>query len=86
MGMALAVHARAQPDLAQEVDGPGFQHAGANPRQHMGAALALQDDAVDAVATENMGEQQAGRAAADDRHLGSGWVRVVSILVRPKQR
>jgi hypothetical protein len=38
----------------------------------MGAALAFQHDAVDAVAPENMGEQQPGRTAADDRYLGSG--------------
>ena len=72
MGMAFAVHAGAQSDLAQQRDAPGLQHAGANPRQHMGAALAFEHDAVDAVATENMGKQQSGRAAADDRYLGSG--------------
>jgi hypothetical protein len=33
--------------------------------------MALQYDAVDAVSIENMGQQQSGRAPADDRHLGS---------------
>ena len=71
MRMPFAVHARAQADLAQQRDGAGFEHAGANPLQHMGAGLPLQHDAVDAVAVENMGKQQSGRAAADDRHLRS---------------
>ena len=71
MGMAFAIHARAEPDLAQQRDGAGLEHAGADALQHMGAALPFQDDAVDAVAMEHMGQEQAGRAAADDRHLGS---------------
>ncbi len=71
MRMALAIHARAEADLAQQFDAAGLQHAGANPRQHIGAALPFQHDAVDAVAMEDMRQQQAGRAAADDRHLGS---------------
>ena len=72
MGVALAVHATAQSDLPQQRDAPSLQHARANPRQYVGAALAFEDNAVDAVATENVGEQQPGRAAADDRYLGSG--------------
>src|SRR5215831_14118652 len=69
--MPLAIHARAQSDLTQKFHSAGLQHSGANSLQHMGAALPLQYDAVDAVAIENMGQQQAGRATADDRHLGS---------------
>ena len=69
--MPLAIHARAKSDLAQKRDGAGLQHAGANPRQHVGAALPFQHDAVDAVAMENMRQKQAGRTTADDRHLGS---------------
>src|SRR5262249_34823552 len=38
---------------------------------HMAAALSFQENAVDAVAVKNMGQEQTGRAAADDRHLGS---------------
>ncbi len=71
MGCAFAVHALAEPDFAQQRDGAGLQHAGANPFQHVRAGLALQHDAVDAVAVENMGEQQAGRPAADDGDLCS---------------
>ncbi len=84
MGMTFAVHAGAQSDLAQQRDASGLQHAGANPRQHVGAALAFEHDAVDAVATEDMGKQQSGRAAADDRYLCSRWVRAVSTVARPK--
>jgi hypothetical protein len=38
----------------------------------MGTGLALEDNAVDAVATENVGEKQSSGAAADDCDLGSG--------------
>jgi hypothetical protein len=49
----------------------GLQHPGANSLQHMAAALSFQENAVDAVAVKNMGQEQTGRAVADDRHLGS---------------
>ena len=55
VGHALAVHALAEADLAQQRDAAGLQHAGANPLQHVGAGLPLQHDAVDAVAIENVG-------------------------------
>ena len=69
MRMSVAVHACTEADLAQQFDASVFQHAGANPLQHIGAALPLDHDAVDAVAIENMRQQHAGRAAADDRYL-----------------
>ena len=69
MRRAFAVHALAEADFAQQRDGAGLQHAGANPLQHVGAGLPLQHDAVDAVAIENMREQQAGGPAADDGDL-----------------
>jgi len=69
MGMPFAIHALAQSDLAQQRDGAGLQHAGANPLQHMAAALSFQDNAVDAVAVKNMRQEQASGTAADDRHL-----------------
>ena len=53
--MPLAIHAGAQSDLAQKRDSAGLQHAGTNTLQHVGAALPLQHDAVDAVSIENMG-------------------------------
>ncbi len=71
MRLAFAIHAFAQSYLAQQHDGAGFQHAGANSLQHVAAGLPLQHDAVDAVAIENMGEQQPGRTGADDGDLGA---------------
>src|SRR5215472_9179163 len=71
MGMPLAIHSLAQSDLPQQRDGAGLQHPGANSLQHMAAALSFQENAVDAVAVKNMGQEQTRRAAADDRHLGS---------------
>src|SRR5262245_13751051 len=71
MGMPLAIHSLAQSDLPQQRDGAGLQHPGANSLQHMAAALSFQENAVDAVAVKNMGQEQTGRAAAYDRHLGS---------------
>jgi hypothetical protein len=62
---------RAQTDLAQQRDGAVLQYAGADARQHVGATLLFQYDAIDAISVENMRQQQTGRAAADDRHLRS---------------
>ena len=59
MRMAFAVHARAEPDLAQQLDGARLQHAGADAPEHVGAALPLQHDAVDAVAMEDVRQEQA---------------------------
>jgi len=71
MGMPLAIHPRTQSDFTQELDRAGLQHAGANTRQHVGAALPFKDDAIDAVSMKNMRQKQAGRTTADNRHLGS---------------
>src|SRR6516164_2964523 len=70
MGMPLAIHSLAQSYLPQQRDGAGLQHPGTNSLQHMAAALSFQENAVDAVAVKNMGQEQTGRAAADDRYLG----------------
>ena len=55
--------------LFEQADRALFQHAGADPRQHVVAVLALENDVVDAVAMQQLAEQQAGRAGADDRDL-----------------
>ncbi len=83
-----AVHARAEADLAQKRDGAGLEHAGANPLQHVGAGLPLQHDAIDAVAVENMGEQQSGRATADNGDLRAhdGLIFIQSLLLANKIR
>ena len=71
VGVSFALYARAKSDLAQKRDSAGLQHAGANTRQHVGAALPFKDDAIDAVSMKNMRQKQAGRTTADNRHLGS---------------
>jgi len=53
-------------DFLEQADGALFQHAGPNPRQHIVAVLALQDDIVDAVAMQQLAQQHAGRPRADD--------------------
>jgi len=53
-------------DLFQQADRALFQHAGADPRQHVIAVLALQDDVVDADTMQQLSEQHAGRPRADD--------------------
>ena len=68
---AFAVHARAQPDLAQQRNGAGLEHAGANPLQHVARGSAAPARSVDAVAVQDMGQQKAGRSASDDGNLGA---------------
>ncbi|CKY54977.1 Uncharacterised protein [Mycobacterium tuberculosis] len=56
-------------DLVQKADGALFEHARADPRQDVVAVLALENDVVDAVAVQQLSEQQTRRASADDRNL-----------------
>ena len=71
MRMTFAIHPFAGAGLAQNLDRAEFEHAGADAFQHIGFRLPLEDDAVDSVAVQQMGEEQAGRAAADDRDLSA---------------
>ena len=66
----LAVHARADADLVQEVDAHLLEHAGADAAEHVLAGLPLEDHRVDAGLRQELPEQQARRAGADDRDLG----------------
>ncbi len=52
-----------------------LEHAGADAAQHVVAALAFDDDVVDARLEKQLTEQKAGGACADDRDLGA-YVRV----------
>ncbi len=61
----------ADAGLVQQVDGDLLQHAGANAAEHVLGGLALEDDGVDAGLVQQLAEQQAGRAGADDGDLGS---------------
>ena len=69
MGMALAFHPLAEPDIPQQFDGAVFEHAGADALEHVVPGLPLHHDAVDAVEMQHMGQQHAGRSAADDCDL-----------------
>ena len=69
--MALAVHPFARAGIAQQLDRPEFKHAGANTLKHMRFRLPFEHDAVDMVPMQQMGQQDAGRAAADDRDLSA---------------
>ena len=69
MRMAFAIHAFAGARIAQHLNGAEFEHAGTDAFQHIRFRLPLDDDAVDSMAVQQMGEEQASRAAADDRDL-----------------
>ena len=67
--VALGVHPRAEPVGAQQLDRAPLEHAGADPRQHVLAALTLDHDAVDPGVVEHDRQQRTGRTGSDDRHL-----------------
>src|SRR5215475_7451291 len=67
--LALAVHALAALRLAHQPGKTVLEHAGANPRQHMRAAGFFQDDGIDALQVQKLGQQKSGRSAADDANL-----------------
>ena len=69
--MTFAIHAFAGARLAQNLDRSEFEHPGADAFQHIGFRLPLEDDAVDSMAVQQMREEQASRAAADDRDLSA---------------
>jgi len=71
MDQPLAMQARGDADLVQEIDGALFEHAGANARQHIVAIHAFENDGVDAMTVQQLAEQQAGRASADDGDLSA---------------
>ena len=59
----------------QQRHGALFEHAGADPGQHVIAAVLLDDDRVDAPAVEQATEQQPRRARTDDGDLRAHGVR-----------
>src|SRR3546814_18013188 len=71
MGEALGMHAGADAGLVEQVGSALLDHAGADAAEHIVAGLALKDDVVDAVAGQQLAEQQAGRAGAADGDLGA---------------
>ena len=69
---ALAVHALADARGPQRLDGAPLEHPGADAGQDVPPGLPLEDHRVDAGQLQQPGQQQPGRAAADDddRHAG----------------
>jgi hypothetical protein len=67
----LALQARADTGVAQQVDRPLLEHAGADAVLDVVAAPTLEDDAVDPGELEQPRERQACRAGADDPDLRS---------------
>jgi hypothetical protein len=77
---AVAVHAVAHARLVHQVHGHLLQDAGADAAQHVVAGLPLQDDVVDAGLVQQLAEQEAGGAGADDGDLGAhGCVSALSV-------
>ena len=66
MHQALAVRAAASPDFVEQRHRALFQKAGADAAEHIFAGLPLQDDVVDAVAPEQLSQQQSRRPRAND--------------------
>ena len=71
VAQALAVEAIGHPHLVQQVDRALFEHAGADPLDHVVAIVTLDDDRIDPVQMEQVPEDQAGGTRADDGHLGA---------------
>ena len=67
---AFGMHARTDAHLVEQVDGGLLQHAGADAAEHVVAGLALEDHRVDAGLVQQLSEQQAGRAGANDDDVG----------------
>jgi hypothetical protein len=69
MHEAIAVHAGADACLVEEIDRDLLDHARADAAEHMLAGMALDNHVVDAVVMEELSEQKAGRAGADNGNL-----------------
>src|SRR5262249_12775785 len=65
------MQAGGEAELGHEVDRALFEQAGTDALDDVAAASVLQDDGLDAVATQEMRQQQPGRAGADNSHLGA---------------
>jgi len=68
---ALGVGAGTHAGFFQQVHGDLFEHAGADAAEHVVGTALLDDDGVEAGGVQQLAEQQAGRAGADDGNLGT---------------
>jgi len=71
---AFGLGARIDAGARQQIHRHLFEHAGADAAQHVVAALAFDDDVVDACLEKQLAEQKAGGACADDGDLGAHGV------------
>ena len=69
MHEAVAVHAGADARLVEEVDCDLLDHAGADAAEHMLAGVSLDNNIVNSVVMQELTEQKAGRAGADNDNL-----------------
>ncbi len=67
--LALCVHSLAHPGAPQRLHRIPFEDPGADAREHVRAAAALEDHRVDAGIHQELRQQKAGRPPADDDHL-----------------
>ena len=67
----LAVQALADAGLGQDVDRALLEDAGTDALLDVGAAAGLEHDGLNALAREQVAEEQAGRPGADDADLGA---------------
>jgi hypothetical protein len=65
----VATHALPHAGLLEEIGDAVFDDARANAVLYVIEASSLDDDGVDALALEEMSEQETGRTGADDNHL-----------------
>ena len=70
MNEPLAAHALARAARFEEIHGALLQHARAHAALDVVAAADLDDDRLDALQVQEMGQQQPGGSGADDGDLG----------------
>jgi hypothetical protein len=69
MDEAFALQALADAGLDEQLDRPVLEHAGADALLDVLAAAILEHHRLDSLEMEQVPEQQAGRARADNSHL-----------------
>ena len=69
MDEPLAVGTFARADFVEECDRSLFKETGANAGKHIVAGVSFKDDVVDAVAVQQLPEQQSRGSRANDRYF-----------------
>ena len=69
MHEAFTVHARADAGLPQDFHGAPLQHTGADAPEYVLPGLPFEQDRLDPLEVQPLGQQQPGRPAADDDDL-----------------